>query len=172
MGAHLRSTGKGQSLWIGDPETYFVGISDEELDLLLTSYDERSLMCGGEFSSSVGIPGAENDAGHSIFLPSYNVQGRTLDEEGISQMWAHFIGAEQVVPFPPNFLWGTFEITKYFEHHRPFSEAFSIQNDVSLTSVISIVLALAIIQGAEWINDATEFVHSWMRAYSSIYSLN
>ncbi|MFG1690701.1 hypothetical protein ACGF5M_00860 [Gemmatimonadota bacterium] len=169
VGAHLRSTGKGQSLWIGDSDTYFIGISDDELSPLLTSYDERVEKCSGEFSSSVGIPGSEPDADQSILLPAYNFRGRIVQEEGLRQIWKHFTGAEQVLPFPPNFLWAPFEVRKYFEHHRAFSEAFSAQNGVPLASVLSTVSALAIIQGAQWSLDEGEFYHSWTRAYTGPY---
>ena len=161
VGAHLRSTGKGQRLHVGDAEKGFVGVADAELDPLLESHDRRT----ASFSSSVGIPGAAPHAYSTVLLPIYNVQGRTVGEDGLRQVWEMTTGMTHT-PFPPNFLWGPFEIAMFYSNHLPFSDAFERRHGVSLTTVISTVIALLVAEITLWNGDVSAFYQAWMRGYS------
>jgi len=140
--AALRTIGKGAPLVIcGLPDSFHDGRSDD-LDFLVTNYDERldnsSLShsaTGVEFSNANALQSAGE-----VLLPLYNLGEVTSKayEDLLYLMYKVRLKSEITY----NFVWFPFNLRDYKNTHLPFAAPFREKYGISLEAVLAIIGAL------------------------------
>ena len=140
--AALRTTGKGAPLIVCEPPLSFADDRSDDLDFLVTNYDQR-LDQSSLSHSAAGVEFSTMDAIKSagvVFLPLYNLKEVTSEDykEILSLMYKVRLQSE--VKY--NFVWFPFNLRDYRNAHRPFAVPFTEKYGISLDAVLAVVAAL------------------------------
>jgi hypothetical protein len=136
--ATLRALAKGATLRVVDDAIAFYEERSDELDKLITSYDERGEEMG---VSATGTVYDEWSPSSGILLPVYNVGSIPLHT--FNPLLQKFYGCEVTPEMVSNFIWIPFSLGEYLDAHKPFAEAFEKARGVPLSWVIGTLAALA-----------------------------
>ena len=179
--AVLRATGKGAPLFVHhegtvstagndtplivyhEGEYFFDGRSDE-LEFLLSSYDDRISNSGFPHTSS-GVVYADwtEDSTGCVLLPAYNLFRLPLSD------FKDFFSKVYHINFPndfkPNFLWIPINLKQYRIAHLPFADKFYETHNVTLDSVLALIATLCLRVQYLWAQNVSLLVRYYQRAY-------
>lgn len=140
--AALRTTGKGAPLIVCEPPDCFADGRSDELDFLVTNYDQRVDKSGSSHSASGVVFSSEDEMTNAgfVFLPMYNLGGVTSKEyEGLIKK-LYRLNLKSEITY--NFVWLPFNLAEYRKAHLPFAAAFYEKYRVSLDAVLAVIAAL------------------------------
>lgn len=155
--ATRRALGKGAPLRVFELLPFFHDARSTELDILITSYDRRQP--SGNVTASATVYASTAKFGAAV--PQYNVLLQKLEKNDLLKKTFQIELSQE---FVPNFIWGSEDLSSFYEAHKPFADAFSEQNHVKLVDVISVIASLSTIVLSGW-KDFREMVRSFQRAY-------
>lgn len=169
--AALRILGKGASLIVERTSPYFRDNRSDELDHLVTVYDNRNReLSVTATGTAYEQPGAHVSSEGWVLIPTYNVYG--VPARKFNKFFRRF-GLQIVSPpygaFVSNFLWAPFDLHSYYTAHKPFSSAFANHHGVSLESMLVVLASLLLRVFHIWTKEKGRVVHYWQRAYDGPY---
>ena len=151
--ATLRALAKGAPLRVAGTDEWFGDDRSDELDQLLEIYDEREH--GGAVSDTGTVfdrsPEHTNPVG-IVFLPALNAHHRPWNS--FQPLFAHFGLSLEFLPTGdvdfPNFFWGPFNLSDFYEAHKPFGAAFARNYGRDLESVIAVIAGISVSAFRDW----------------------
>ena len=164
--AALRTTGKGAPLIVCEPPVCFGDGRSDDLDFLVTNYDQRLDQSSSSHSAS-GVVFSDMTALESagaVLIPIYNLGGVTSKayEDILYLMYKVRLISEVTY----NFVWFPFNLREYRKAHLPFAIPFYKKYGVSLDAVLAVIAALLLRVLYIWEQSGiAAFTRSHQRAY-------
>ena len=165
--AQLRTVGKGAPLVVMDGDEWVVDDRDDDLDYLVTNFDQRGLPFSASATGTVFEREFKKGERGLIILPQWNAH--RVDYDKLRPIFEHFLKAELKTQEgdSPNFIWTPMNIAAFYTAHSPFSEPFRERNGVSLESVIGLVTTMIAHLFISWARQPEYFYRMWQRAYEA-----
>jgi len=172
-GATLRIIAKGASIRVSDSPEGFYDVRGDDLDRLVTIFDERNGKWDSWLMSSTGVVAADIESSPQgagvVFFPTYNLGGVRAEELAL---WLEAFEVRIVTSakgLVPNFVWLPLGLRRYLEAHRPYGEAFVAKHGVSLEAVLLVIAALLFRVFYMWRENGLSIVRYLQRAYEGPY---
>jgi hypothetical protein len=169
--AALRILGKGSSLIVDEEYPHFYDNRSNELNQLVTNYDQRYRDPNVTATGTVFADALRGTDGTGLaFLPFYNVHGvPAKDLSAIFELFRLKLFSPASHDFRTNFLWVPFALKSYLEAHLPFADAFETLFHLPLSWLLAVVAALCYRVHYIWNENPHRLVHYWQRAYEGPY---
>jgi len=169
--AALRIVGKGANLIVVGHDPFFYDDRSDELDHLVTSYDDRRREPTVTATGTVFATDWKRiEPKDFVFLPSYNTNGISfVDLQKVFEAFNLRLFSLPGLDSRLNFVWFPFDLRSYYDAHRPYALSFKMSHKTSLESVLAVLAALCWRMLLIWRTEPGRIIHFWQRGYEGPY---